>query len=393
MNSLPVGQWSWHERWLYPDQIYDLPDRPLRYVQAQARFQKELERQRALQEQRDRIAMQRRMKLGRYVVEEKEEEKQQQPSPPLIVTSTRPPSSSPALSQRRSTANFVPAHLSADRSPLSHSVRSNPQARLVSEEPHRPRRFLDGKLRRDASVYAQTFRDPALTMRELSGSVRKSQMLRAAAAINNGRGTKTARVESTNSARETPFTATAPAVAWSNGSSRNGTSRQSSDETPTQPSSARGESPPESDVVSSPLTSSSSSRTRVDASGAEEEDYDDEVDNVEEWDWNAPISVGTLGNGFSGSSAARATAKQNQQQLRPEQYSFHLNCRFNPAHCVLPYETESQRAYGARNQELAERAQKLDPTFADRRHFAKVYQREYKEALMKAKLTKVLRGP
>ena len=72
-------------------------------------------------------------------------------------------------------------------------------------------------------------------------------------------------------------------------------------------------------------------------------------------------------------------------RLRPEQHSFRLWGRINNAHCVLPYETESQRSYGADT--LNGHRDPLDTS----RHLT-VMEKEYKEAFVKAKFTRVIRG-
>jgi hypothetical protein len=56
----------------------------------------------------------------------------------------------------------------------------------------------------------------------------------------------------------------------------------------------------------------------------------------------------------------------------------------NTSHCVVPYETESQRAFANAALEGA------DPV--DKQHFMRVERKEYKEALAKAKFQQLIRG-
>lgn len=65
-----------------------------------------------------------------------------------------------------------------------------------------------------------------------------------------------------------------------------------------------------------------------------------------------------------------------------EQRSARLWARTNPAHYVFPYQTETQRSYAA--------VTNADPI--DRKYFTKCVNKEYKEAMLKAKTTQVLRG-
>jgi len=83
---------------------------------------------------------------------------------------------------------------------------------------------------------------------------------------------------------------------------------------------------------------------------------------------------------------ARGTkdAREALPPCRPEQQSFRLWSRVNTSHCVVPYETESQRAFAADSLDDA------DPI--DRTHFMRVERKQYMEALQFAKRQNLIRG-
>lgn len=257
---LCAGHWSWHERWLYRDQIYDLPDRPRAYVQAQQQYQQ--------QKQQLALAHTQQHNL--------------QPRPPSASTQNFTLNLQTIMQQQAD-----------ESSPLS----ANPQSLANDRFPDLPRRYRDGTFKRSTSEYCYTYRDPVSYSTELGvGSL-------------------------------------APGASGS----------------PTSPSSTHTGPTP-------------GSRIALRERGRK----------------NAPA-------GFRHHHASPFYHETDEQkaQVRTEQHSFRLWGRINNAHCALPYQTETQRAYAFDKQHVDK---------MDRAYFMKIEGKEYKEAMVKAKLTNLIRG-
>ena len=302
-GTLPIGHWSWHERWMYPDQIRDLPEKPMKYVQTQRRFHRQHQQQQQQQQHQQQSQTQQRTPSGsqsaRFTPTQYVGSSSSASYPP-----SRPPSNPPSQSQSHSHSSHSTSALSLNLDPLLHGesntsdaetalacfgsidglASNNPQAELNRRFPDLPRRYRDGTFKRTTSEYCYTYRDPSTYSKELG----------------------TAPVPTPQTARVTGET---QAVAGSR-----------------LPQRERG---------------------RVNFDRERERDH-----------------------------------------VRPEQHSFRLWGRINNAHCVVPYETESQRSYNMTSTTLT--ARETDPI--DRQHFMTVERKDYAEALAKAKFQQLIRG-
>ena len=243
-GTLPVGHWSWHERWLYPDQIRDLPDRPLSYVRSQEEKQAAMERRLAqdaaltkLQQQTSQgLAPTQLLKpqppLQQTVqqfhprppshAQQQPQQQQFQPHPPapqqLQQTQQfqpQPPSSQhPQQAQQLQqngngyASTFQPQQQQQQQQQFSNNfsldltalkeheeekqqqmassngypiARNNPQAIENTLFPSLPRRYRDGTFRRMTSEYCYTFRDPAQYSEDLGATASGSASARVAA--------------------------------------------------------------------------------------------------------------------------------------------------------------------------------------------------------------------
>lgn len=262
--TLPVGQWSWHERWLYPNQIADLPDRPMQHAAVHQRLQQHAY---TLQQQQQQQQQQQYHQQQHY---------QQQPSQQFEHEQS-------AVAQ--SVAPLTLRHLAGGL------AANNPQAALNLQLPSVPRRYRDGTLKRTTSEYCATYRDPESHAAELAGEeFGASRSVRSVAA--------------------------------------------------------------ESGLVPG---------SRLPAR--------------ERGRMTAPRHFLHHHQAGSGGDSSR---------LRPEQHSFRLWGRINNAHCVVPYETSSQRDFAP------EHLEHRDPI--DTSRHMRIEAKAYTEALAKAKFTQVIRG-
>ena len=263
--TLPIGQWSWHERSLYPNQIADLPDRPAQHAAVHRQLQQHAQTARQQQQQQQQYQQE-------YQHQQQQQYQQQQYQHQQSQQSDPPPAQPSHLTLR---------HLSCGL------AANNPQAALNLQLPSVPRRYRDGTLKRTTSEYCATYRHPQSFAAEMGGDLDASRSVRSVAA-------------------------------------------------------------------ESGLVPGSRLPTR------------------ERGRMNAP------------SHFLHHHSASHSASLRPEQHSFRLWGRINNAHCVVPYETSSQRDFAA------EHLDHRDPI--DTSRHMRIQGKEYTEALAKAKFTQVIRG-
>lgn len=320
--TLPIGHWSWHERWLYPDQVAELPERPTAAMLRPAQLHQPLN-----QEQARRLVLR---AGGRTTMREQQT---QQPhtargaaSSNAIDSGSMHAAAAMGSGSQSARGASSSTRFALNLGPLTHEGESkeesdvalldatlalnNPQAIQNLHNVSEPRRYRDGCFARQTSEYAHTFREPARYAADMGTSASFTPS-----------GASTARaVLSTSS----------PAAASS------------------------ASPPPAAAPVAAPVPGSRAPERVRGRAGA-------------------PHQFAS-----SHSSAFWFETPEQRARVRPDQQSFRLWGRINSAHCTVPYETESARAFGAG---IAQH----DPI--DRTHFMRVERKEYTEALLRAKNT------
>lgn len=344
-GTLPIGTWSWHERWLYPDQLHDLPEKPYGYAEY------------------DNFSQARLRQLANHSNSSSKAATARGPAPSSSSASASVSTSASASQTPRPLSTAATSSTSGSSSPssyanneLSISEAERKQAEILKTEASLPGLSFDtrewmritelaessletAKKRREEHKDASTLATPQLP--DLPRRYRDGTFLRHTSEYN---GTYRPPIK-------------ADPYVYKNFSTNNSMNFSSVPNSPTSSSSAASSSYGGSVTSRSSVPGARLPPRQRKPGGAPSDFMHHHLSPF----WHEGPEV--------------------QKNLRPEQHAFRLWGRINPAHCVIPYETETQRNY---NQQATIHA--LPPDYVqDKTHHLRVEGKDYKEAFMKAR--------